>query len=79
MELIRRAKEAGRLREDFTTEDLPLIVMANAGVVTATDVAAPDAWRRVVGLLLQALEGPAHGPLPEPPTPEQMHHTMCRA
>jgi AcrR family transcriptional regulator len=76
--LVRRAKRTGRLREDFTTEDLPLILMANAGVLTATGTAAPDAWRRVVGLILQALHAPARGPLPEPPTPEQMYAAMQR-
>ena len=77
--LTTRAKKAGRLRLDFTPEDLPLILMANAGVITAAGDAAPDAWRRVVRLLLQALEAPARGPLPEPPTPEQMLRAMRRS
>ena len=77
-ELTKRAKKAGRLRRDFTTEDLPLILMANAGVVAASRSAAPDAWRRVVHLILQALETPAHGPLPKPPTPDQMRLAMER-
>jgi AcrR family transcriptional regulator len=77
-ELTKRAKKAGRLRRDFTTEDLPLILMANAGVVAASSAAAPDAWRRVVHLILQGLEAPARGPLPESPTPDQMRLAMER-
>jgi AcrR family transcriptional regulator len=78
VELVRRAKKAGRLRRDFSTEDFPLILMANAGVVAASAVAAPDAWRRVVHLVLQGLEAPARGRLPPPPTREQMLRAMER-
>lgn len=35
-ELIERAQATGGLRHDFVHQDLPLILMANAGVVTAT-------------------------------------------
>src|SRR5688572_10138631 len=53
-ELMERAKAAGRLRQDFAHQDLPLILMANAGVIAATADASPQAWRRLVGYLLQA-------------------------
>src|SRR5215216_2148239 len=53
-ELLERAKAAGQLRDDFAHQDLPLILMANAGVVTATRDAAPEAWRRLVGYLIQS-------------------------
>ena len=43
LELIARARAAGKLREDFTSQDLPVLLMANAGVVTSTGDAAPDA------------------------------------
>lgn len=76
--LVRRAKRSGRLRPDFSTEDLPVILMANAGVVAATNAAAPDAWRRVVRLILQGLEAPARGPLPRPPTPDEILGAMQR-
>ena len=36
-------QEAGRLRADFSSEDLVLLLMANAGVIAATGDAAPDA------------------------------------
>jgi AcrR family transcriptional regulator len=77
-ELTKRAKKAGRLRKDFSTEDFPLILMANAGVVAASRAAAPDAWRRVVHLILQGLETPARGPLPAAPTADQMRQAMER-
>ncbi len=77
-ELLERAKASGRLRPDFVHQDVPLILMANAGVINATRDAAPDAWRRVVAYLLQAFETRAAGPLPVPPTPAQLYRAMRR-
>ena len=78
VELIGRAKAAGRLREDFDPSDLVLIHMANAGVVNATGNAAPDAWRRVVALLIQSFETPARGPLPASPQHDALYRAMLR-
>ncbi|WP_329535232.1 TetR/AcrR family transcriptional regulator [Streptomyces sp. NBC_01450] len=77
--LIGRAKETGRLREDFDPSDLVLLHMANAGVVNATGDAAPDAWRRVVALFVQSFEAPARGPLPASPEHEALYRAMLRA
>ncbi|WP_154675254.1 TetR/AcrR family transcriptional regulator [Parafrankia elaeagni] len=77
--LIERAKAAGKLRADFVTEDMPMFLMANAGVLTATTDAAPDAWRRLVGYLLQACAASTAQPLPDPPRPRQMYKAMLRA
>lgn len=77
-ELIARAKATGRLRADFVHQDLVVVLMANAGVVAATADAAPEAWRRLVGYLLQAFESGAAGPLPEPPAPRQMVRALTR-
>ncbi|MEU6913835.1 TetR/AcrR family transcriptional regulator [Streptomyces olindensis] len=79
VQLIGRAKAAGRLREDFTPEDLVLVYMANAGVVNATGDTAPDAWKRVVALMLQSFEAPARGPLPDSPEPRALYRAMLRA
>ncbi|MGR4849220.1 TetR/AcrR family transcriptional regulator [Streptomyces violaceus] len=79
VELIGRAKATGRLREDFDPSDLVLIHMANAGVVNATGEAAPDSWRRVVALLIQSLEAPARGPLPDSPEHDALYKAMLRA
>ena len=77
-ELIESAKATGRLRKDFVHQDVPLILMANAGVVTATRDAAPDAWSRLVGYLLQALAAEVTAPLPKPPTKRQMFRVLMR-
>ncbi|KPI04004.1 regulatory protein TetR [Actinobacteria bacterium OK074] len=78
VELIGRAKATGRLREDFDSSDLVLLHMANAGVVNATGDAAPDAWRRVVALLVQSFEAPARGPLPASPEHDALYKAMLR-
>jgi hypothetical protein len=77
-ELLERAKATGRLRVDFAHQDVLLILMANAGVVTATRDAAPDAWRRLVGYLIQSFAAKAAQPLPDPPTPTQMYRALMR-
>ncbi|MDX3645815.1 helix-turn-helix domain-containing protein [Streptomyces sp. MB09-02B] len=79
VELIGRAKAAGRLREDFDTSDLVLLHMATAGVVSATGDAAPDAWRRVAALFVQAFEAPARAPLPASPGHDALYRAMLRA
>jgi len=77
-QLIERAQATGRLRQDFVHQDVPLVLMANAGVVTATRDAAPQAWQRLVGYLLQAFDAAACEPLPEPPTKRQMFRALMR-
>lgn len=78
-ELLDRAKATGRLRPDFAHQDVLLILMANAGVVTATRDAAPEAWQRLVGFLLQSFAAEAAQPLPDPPTPRQMYRALLRS
>jgi len=48
-ELVRRAKATGRLRPDFTVDDLVLLLMASGGVRVAT----PAAARRFATLFLE--------------------------
>ncbi|GAB3003671.1 TetR/AcrR family transcriptional regulator [Saccharothrix stipae] len=62
--LVSRAKAAGRLRPDFTTDDLTLVLMANNGLVTDSVDAAVAAARRLVAYFLQAFQ--ARDPLPPP-------------
>jgi len=79
VELIRRAKAAGKLRADFVPEDLVMLLMANAGVITATGDAAPQTSRRLVAYVIQAFAAPtAAEPLPDPPTPRQMYRALLR-
>lgn len=76
--LIERAQKEGTLRADFVPEDLVLLLMANAGVVQAAGRAAPDAWRRLVGLLLDGFRSEGASELPLPPSPRQMIMAMKR-
>jgi AcrR family transcriptional regulator len=77
--LIERAKAAGRLRGDFSPEDLPLLLMANAGVVEAMGESAPTASRRFVALMLEALR-PGGATLSAPPIdPRDMYRALRRA
>jgi hypothetical protein len=50
--------------------------MAIAGVVRVTRTAAPDAWRRFVGLILDGFRADRARPLPPPPTPAQTYRAM---
>ncbi|ONI91847.1 TetR family transcriptional regulator [Saccharothrix sp. ALI-22-I] len=72
VELITRTQATGHLRDDFTPEDLVILLMANAGVIAATADDAPDAWRRLVGHILRAYATPG---APLPPMPEAPSHT----
>ena len=80
--LVERAKAAGVLRPDFSPEDLPILLMANSGVLRGTTEAAPNAWKRFVAYLLQAFcashRGDAPAALPPPPSPRQLQRAMLR-
>jgi hypothetical protein len=79
IEIIERAKAAGRLRADVVAEDLLLLLIANAAAVHVTRHDAPAASRRIVALFLAAVgtAGTA-APLADPPSPEQMRRAMRR-
>ncbi|WP_328875400.1 TetR/AcrR family transcriptional regulator [Streptomyces sp. NBC_00287] len=80
LELISRAKETGHLREDVTDRDLPILLMANAGVVSAAGAAAPDAWRRLVAHMIRSYAAPGAPipPMPEAPAPTALYRAMVR-
>jgi AcrR family transcriptional regulator len=71
-ELVGRAQAEGKLRADFVSQDVMLVLMANAGVVQATREAAPDAWKRFVALMIEAFRADRAHPLPPPPAPAHM-------
>jgi hypothetical protein len=52
--------------------------MGNAGVVQGAGEAAPDAWRRYLGLMLDGLRSESAHSLPPPPTPRQILRAMLR-
>jgi AcrR family transcriptional regulator len=74
--LVARAQTAGAVRADFAPEDLPVLLMANAGVIHATRHSAPDAWRRFTALMLEAYRAPGHSTLPAPPDPVLLYRAM---
>ncbi|MDX3101951.1 TetR/AcrR family transcriptional regulator [Nonomuraea angiospora] len=78
--LIARAQAGGHLRADFTSEDLVILLMANAGVVAATQDAAPGTWRRLVGQMLRAYAAPGADlpPLEQSPAPTALYRAMVR-
>lgn len=76
--LIKRAKACGALREDFAPEDLPILLMANAGVLAATGDVAPRSAPRLIAYLLQAFAAPGGGRLPPPPSNRQMYRAVVR-
>jgi hypothetical protein len=59
-------------------EDVPLVLMANAGVVAATAEHAPESSDRLVGYLLQAFAASAASDLPPPATPRRMYRALTR-
>ncbi|MGI5460824.1 TetR/AcrR family transcriptional regulator [Streptomyces sp. CA-249302] len=73
--IVDRARQAGTLRPDFTSEDLVLILGANAHLARAAAESAPDAWRRAVAFQLDGLRTEAaRRPLPVGPlTPQQVY------
>lgn len=80
LDLVARAKGTGYLREDFTSQDVVILLMANAGVVNATGDAAPDTWRRLVAHMLRSYATPDAPipPLPDAPAPTALYRAMVR-
>lgn len=65
LELVRRAKEAGALREDFVLEDVSLALMANEGIRAESPETRVAASRRFAALMLQSFQAnPVPTPLP---------------
>jgi AcrR family transcriptional regulator len=78
-ELMDRAQRHGELRQDVTVDDIPLLLLANAGIVRATFGTAPDAWRRVLGITIDGLRAEDPTPLPPAPTRRQLLRSLVRA
>jgi AcrR family transcriptional regulator len=76
-QVIRRAQDAGELRADFRHQDLPLLLMANAGLVERTQKGAPDSWRRVAAFVLDGLQARAATPAPPAPTERSVLRVMA--
>lgn len=76
VELLDRAKAAGALRADAVSEDVLLILQANAGVITRSAPAEREASRRLIHLLLDGLRANAASPGPTAPSPRRMRSAM---
>jgi hypothetical protein len=72
------AKATGTLRDDFTIEDIPLLLMANADVLPATAGIA-GAWKRFAALTIESFRAEGAGALPKPPSARQMKKAMAAA
>lgn len=67
-ELVRRAKDTGRLRPEIVLDDLILMMMANNGIQASTPAARVAASRRFAALMIQAFQvSPVSAPLPPVP------------
>ncbi|MEV6589069.1 TetR/AcrR family transcriptional regulator [Streptomyces acidicola] len=76
--LIARAKAHGALREDFTPEDIILVLIAHAGIVAGGGDIAGKLSPRLIAYLLQAFAAPGAGPLPAPPTMVETYRALLR-
>ncbi|MGA7206613.1 MAG: TetR/AcrR family transcriptional regulator [Specibacter sp.] len=78
--LVRHAKAGGRLRADFSDRDMPLLLMAHAGVVEATGNAVPELAERLVAYMLDAFAAvPADRPeLPKAPGASRLHAALTQ-
>lgn len=76
-QVLERARDEGKLRDDFTFADLALLFWSFKPVIDATAEIAPNAWRRPFHLLLDGLRAEAATPQPEPPLSDgQLHAAM---
>jgi AcrR family transcriptional regulator len=65
VDLMRRAKETGKLRRDFVVEDIVLALMANEGIRAESPAMRVAASRRFAALMLRSFQaGPTLAPLP---------------
>jgi AcrR family transcriptional regulator len=76
-ELVTRAQAEGVVRPDLVVADVVVMLLANSGVVAATAVAAPDAWRRFAALMVDAFANQGAYPLPPPPDEQQLRRSVA--
>ena len=78
VELIKKAQDAGSLREEIVPEDIIILLIAHAGVVTAAGKAAPRSAPRLIGFLLESFAAPGRTELPPPPSYRQITKVLMR-
>jgi AcrR family transcriptional regulator len=77
--LVDRARAAGGLRRDFTTEDVVVLMMANAGLLERAGDISEAASRRLVHLLLDGFRATAATAGPAAPGPRDTLRAMRRS
>jgi AcrR family transcriptional regulator len=75
--LIGRAQEAGSLRRDVVPGDLVVMLLANAGVVSATLNSDSEPWRRFAALIIDAFAVHPCEPLPPAPPEHQLRRSIA--
>jgi AcrR family transcriptional regulator len=76
--LIQAAMAAGAVREDFTAEDIAILLMANAGIIERAGRAAGDASERFVALALDGFRADGARPAPPPVSPRRLLDALRR-
>jgi AcrR family transcriptional regulator len=76
--LVERAQAAGVLRADFTTQDVVLLQMANAGLIERAHGISADASARFVHVLLDGFRAGAATDGPSAPTARRTQIAMRR-
>jgi len=76
--LVERAHAAGVLRADFSTEDLVLLLMANAGLVERAHGISADASARLLHILLDGFRADAATDGPTAPSARRTRLAMRR-
>jgi len=77
--LVKRAQEAGELRQDFSATDVPMIAFMLASAAEYASLVQPDLWRRYLALVIDGLRPARDGvsELPVPPlTPDEVEQSM---
>jgi AcrR family transcriptional regulator len=78
--LLERAREDGRLREDFDVFDVPMLQLMLGAVADATRDVAPELWQRYLGIFLDGMRGGRDAPTPLPSEPlDAERYAIARA
>lgn len=75
--LIERAQTAGALRRDVVPGDVVVMLLANAGVVSATAHADGEPWRRFAALIVDAFALQPAESLPPAPPEQQLRRSIA--
>ena len=78
VKVVERAHTAGVLRADFTTQDVVVVLMANAGLVERASGIATDASERLIHVLLDGFRATAATDGPVAPSERRTQVAMRR-